>query len=131
MLRSRAAVALLGLCLFPASAFAQSAGDQQYADPLAGQNQAKNPASSPGEQGQSAPSSGNSGSSSSATPAQSAQARSGPQTQTAENGTLPRTGTDAPLAFTVLGLIAVASGALLRWGERACYGPSFTWSKRP
>ena len=125
-------MALVVLCLFPASAFAQSAGDEQYADPLAGQNQARQPASTPTQQNQAAPATGTSGNSAPATPAASQQANAGSgsgATAAARGGTLPRTGSDAPLAFTVLGLIALSSGILLRWGVRACYGPSATWNR--
>lgn len=99
----------------PSAASAQSAGDNQYQDPFAGQA----PSNSTPKQ---APSGGgaNSGATAQATPQagqQAAQPSSATTTQTQSSATLPRTGfsTALPLAY---GLVLLLGGAALRRGAR-------------
>lgn len=99
----------------PAAAFAQSAGDQQYADPLGsdtGQTtKGKSDSGSKGTSDTKAQSNGqlaDSGSSATPTPT--------PQAATANDGTqsgkLPRTGLD-PIMFVVTGAVLLLSGVVI------------------
>ena len=113
-----AGVALAAGGLAPSVAVAQSAGDEQYADPLAQQEEPSNPAPNSGSQGNSG--SGNSGSGT-APSAQQAPTTATQQdanadaAQTAPSGTqLPRTGLDvAPIA--IAGAALFSGGLLLFW----------------
>jgi LPXTG-motif cell wall-anchored protein len=117
--RTRATVvtALAILMLTPApAALAQSAGDEQYADPLAGDG---------GGQEQQAPQSrndggsGDSGASAPATPTPAA-----PVPEAAPEAALPRTGTDARLpaglgvALTAIGAAGLAAARRSRHARR-------------
>lgn len=115
MLRSRyfALLAVVAALVFPAASLAQSAGDDQYQDPLAGQPGGGNSAGSGG-------SSGSSGSGSApatpSTPAASPAASGGgegttPQATAAAKpgGELPRTGFDVVLTIE-LGLAMLLTG---------------------
>ena len=113
MLRSRAFALLLVIAMLalPASSFAQSAGDDQYQDPLAGQG------SSGGHSGHTG-STGSAGSTPTApTPAAAASpATSGtPSATTAQSGAaqLPRTGFDVIISFE-LGLAMLLSGVVAK-----------------
>src|SRR4051794_33592506 len=108
-------VALMAVVAVPSAAIAQSAGQDQYSDPL--QNDGS------GNSNSNSGSNGNSGSSgnSQATPAQntpqsSTPAATSPSTQTSaaqSNKTLPHTG--FPVAFSILsGAALLASGIALR-----------------
>jgi hypothetical protein len=102
------------LLALPASALAQSAGDNQYQDPFSGQA----PSSSQPKQAPSA-GGGNAGATAGATaqaaPASPAGATS--QSQQSPAATLPRTGfpVGLPLAY---GLVLLLSGVALRRGAR-------------
>jgi hypothetical protein len=107
-------VLLLGL---PGNALAQSAGDNQYQDPFAGQS----PSSSQPKQ---APSGGGGGGgnagASAGTTAQAAPAdpsATASQSQQQAGATLPRTGFNATLPL-VYGLVLLLSGVALRRGAR-------------
>ena len=93
------------LAALPASAaFAQSAGDNQYQDPIPGSSGSSGGSKKPSTPSQPAPSSGSAGSSASAAPARSHRAtRSVP---------LARTGFDARIPL-VAGLLLFAGGLLL------------------
>ncbi len=125
---------IAGLCLLlcalaPAAARAQSAGDEQYADPLAGQQQQPGSGSQgngSGSQGNGSGSQGSSGSSgqgstgqgsaATAPRSQGSAARPSGEAQSAadRSGQLPRTGLDvAPLAL--MGIAMLLSGLLLLW----------------
>jgi LPXTG-motif cell wall-anchored protein len=97
--RRPAAVAAVMLTLLPASAVAQSAGDEQYEDPFAGEQPA--PASTP------APAPAPSLGSGTVQPAPPTPAAAPTSAQ------LPRTGADLPLAV-LAGAFLLASGAGLR-----------------
>jgi LPXTG-motif cell wall-anchored protein len=104
------AVAALAL---PAAALAQSAGDQQYQDPLAGQGGGGS--SSPSTPSQPSGSSGSSGSQTPAAPAPSTSNGSTAATPSANGSrpvTLARTGFDAWVLIAV-GLALVAAAGLL------------------
>jgi LPXTG-motif cell wall-anchored protein len=95
------------LALLPASAAAQSAGDEQYEDPFGDEQSQATPTATPApaapaEPAQSAPAQ--------PAPAQPAPAPAAAPAQAAQ---LPRTGSDAVLPG-VLGLILVAAGVALR-----------------
>jgi hypothetical protein len=102
-------VALAGT---PAAALAQSAGDEQYADPLAGQQQAK-----PDAPASSGDSGGNAGTGTPAATPQStpaaARTAATPTTASTPSNQLPRTGLDvAPLVATGIPLLAAGLGLL-------------------
>jgi hypothetical protein len=111
MLRSRTFALLLAIAMLalPATSLAQSAGDDQYQDPLAGQTGGNG-----GKSGSNG-STGSTGSTGSApsTPAPAAAtdpATSGtPQASAAQSGTLPRTGFDVVLTIE-LGLAMLLTG---------------------
>lgn len=110
------ALALVVCLAIPAASLAQSAGDQQYADPLAGQNQPSSPSSGTGSQGKANPGSG-SGSTPTAQTQTQAPAPSATQ-QTSDSQAagahLPRTGIDVvPIVLSGAGLLI--SGMLLLW----------------
>lgn len=127
MLRGRtfALVLAVAALALPATALAQSAGDDQYQDPLAGQNGGGNG------------SNGNSGSNSGSTPSTPAPATgttpastSTPQGATASSksrGQLPRTGFDVILTIE-LGLAMLLTGLvthrMLMVRELTTHGPS-------
>lgn len=95
------------LALLPASAAAQSAGDEQYEDPFGEEQSQETPTATPApaqpaEPAQSAPAQ--------PAPAQPAPAPAAAPAQAAQ---LPRTGSDAALPG-VLGLILLAAGVALR-----------------
>ena len=95
------------LALLPASAAAQSAGDEQYEDPFGEEQSQATPTATPApaqpaEPAQSAPAQ--------PAPAEPAPAPAAAPAQAAQ---LPRTGSDAVLPG-VLGLILVAAGVALR-----------------
>jgi len=97
--RRSLAVAGTVLALLPAAAAAQSAGDEQYSDPFAGQSPSSTPAPTP------AP----------ATGAQPAQATAAPAASNApaQAAQLPRTGWDAGVPG-LLGLVLMSAGVALR-----------------
>jgi hypothetical protein len=115
MLRSRsvAVLAAFAALAFPAASLAQSAGDDQYEDPLAGQPSGGNNGGSSGSSG------GNSGSSGSGTapatptpaPASGGSEGTAPQATAAAtaNGELPRTGFDVVVTIE-LGLALLLTG---------------------
>jgi hypothetical protein len=103
------------LLALPASALAQSAGDNQYQDPFSGQA----PSSSQPKQAPSGGGGGNAGATAGTT-AQAAPAdpsATASQSQQSPGATLPRTGFNAtlPLAY---GLVLLLSGVALRRGAR-------------
>jgi|GEM_PF-5409745 len=106
----------LGACLavgvlasVPAGAFAQGAGDEQYADPIVRDGGGQEPAPEPDTRTDEAPAAPIAPSS--AAPATGSSQSAAPQgTATA---TLPRTGVDAGL-LAALGAVLLASGSLLR-----------------
>jgi LPXTG-motif cell wall-anchored protein len=98
-------VAAATLCT-PASAFAQSAGDDQYRDPFAGRGQEQAEGESDGTGGDGA---GTTAPAPAATPTESTAAE--PIATVA--GTLPRTGAESAWVALV-GLLLVAAGAGLR-----------------
>lgn len=107
-------LATMLLALAPAAALAQSPGDQQYADPLAGDDGGDSnggqgsPAPEP--TGPDSPVSSDDG----APAADSAPAAPSPSAGAAEPAaTLPRTGVDAGL-LAAAGIVLLAGGALLR-----------------
>jgi hypothetical protein len=122
-MRSRV-LALLGgllLLLLPAAALAQSAGDEQYSDPLAGKSPSSQSPSnqSPSNQGSSPSGSVPSGSPSFRDPGQLASGGSQGSSagDTGAGGPLPRTGLETWM-FAVLGGLALLAGVLLRLGLR-------------
>lgn len=102
---------LLALLAFPAAAFAQSAGDDQYSDPLAGSEQPSGQGGQPqsgsgqgsppqtGEQAQSAP---------------TTSAQSGTTAAAASSDALPRTGLDVVLLFAAAAPLLLGGFALRR-----------------
>jgi cytoskeletal protein RodZ len=116
MARSRLAALLVALALLaPASAFAQSAGDEQYADPFGGdQSQSDNQGSS-SDQGSS--SGGGTTTAQAAPTATPAPATSAPTATTAQAAPaapqLPRTGGD-PITPAVAGFWLLLGGVALR-----------------
>jgi LPXTG-motif cell wall-anchored protein len=123
-------LALLGgllLLLLPATAFAQSAGDEQYSDPFATPPPAKAPstpspsAPSSGNQQAGTPSSSGTGTSStqgttSSTPSSTASG-SASSGSTSSSDALPRTGSSVWM-LALLGGLMVLGGLLLRLGLR-------------
>ena len=108
----------------PSAALAQSAGDQQYADPLAdtpSQNDSGGGGNS-GSQGNSGSGSGSQGSTGSGTSGttqgQAAPADPAAEATTAQNSALPRTGSDSALLLAA-GAVLLGSGMLLRLGVTA------------
>ena len=121
-LRTRAirllGIALIAGALAPAESLAQSAGDQQYADPLAQQEQPSSPAPNSGSQGNSGSGNSGSGTAPSAQQAPTAatqQDANANAAQTTPSGAqLPRTGLDvAPIA--IAGAVLFSGGLLLFW----------------
>jgi cell division septation protein DedD len=112
MARSRLVALFAALALLaPASAFAQSAGDNQYTDPFGGSGGQQQ--SSSGSQGSSS-----SGSSGTTTTAQAPAPTSAPVATTAQSTTaatqqLPRTGHD-PITPAVAGFWLLLGGVALR-----------------
>jgi LPXTG-motif cell wall-anchored protein len=107
-----AAMAIAALAL-PAAALAQSAGDQQYQDPLAGQGGGGS--SSPSTPSQPSGSSGSSGSQAPAAPAPSTSSGStapAPAATGSRSVPLARTGFDAWILIAV-GLALIAAAGLL------------------
>jgi hypothetical protein len=102
--RRSLAVAGTVLALLPAAAAAQSAGDEQYPDPFAGQSPSSTPAPTP------APSTGAQPAQATPAPAAAAPAASNAPAQAAQ---LPRTGWDAGVPG-VLGLVLMSAGVALR-----------------
>jgi hypothetical protein len=114
MPRSRLAALLAALALLaPASAFAQSAGDEQYQDPFGGDDQQQ---SSSGDQGSS---SGSAGTTAQATPTPAPVPTAAPTATAAQQSVpaavqqLPRTGGD-PVTPAVAGFWLVLGGVALR-----------------
>jgi LPXTG-motif cell wall-anchored protein len=106
--RRTVSAAALMLALLPASAAAQSAGDEQYEDPFGEEQSQATPEpaapAEPAEPAQSAP----------AQPAPApVQPAPAPAAAPAQAAQLPRTGSDAVLPG-VLGLILLAAGVALR-----------------
>jgi hypothetical protein len=99
----------------PASAFAQSAGDEQYEDPFAGQDQQEQPAApaptaepAPAQPAPAAPAPAP------AAPSQAPGAAPAPAADpAAQPAELPRTGLDAGLVLA-LGAVLLAGGVALR-----------------
>jgi len=114
---SRLGAAALAAALFlsaPAGALGQSAGDEQYHDPFAGQDQARDEGGRGDQGGGSPPPSP----SPAPPPAPTTTAAPTESTTTAEPiattaDTLPRTGSDA-VWVAALGLLSIAAGAGLR-----------------
>ena len=101
---------LLVLFAVPATALAQSAGDDQYSDPLAGSEQPST------QQGQQQQSDSGTPQSSEPAPVQSAPAQSGTEAVGAESGddSLPRTGLDVVLLFAAAAPLLLGGFALRR-----------------
>jgi uncharacterized surface anchored protein len=98
---------LCGLLLAPAAALAQSAGDDQYADPFGDEEQQQTAPSTPQEESPApAPAPAT-------TPAPTAQVAQAPQAAAPAAPTLPRTGRDA-LAAALVGVALIATGLALR-----------------
>jgi hypothetical protein len=106
MLRSRtfALVLTIAMVALPASSLAQSAGDDQYQDPLAGQN-----GGGKGTGGNSGGSEGSTPSTPAPSSATTPAASSSQQTTTVARGELPRTGFDVILTIE-LGLAMLLTG---------------------
>jgi hypothetical protein len=102
--RRSLAVAGTVLALLPAAAAAQSAGDEQYSDPFAGQSPSSTPAPTP------APATGAQPAQATPAPAVAAPAASNVPAQAAQ---LPRTGWDAGVPGA-LGLVLMSAGVALR-----------------
>jgi hypothetical protein len=100
--RRSLAVAGTVLALLPAAAAAQSAGDEQYSDPFAGQSPSSTPAPAPATGAQPAQAT--------PAPAAAAPAASNAPAQAAQ---LPRTGWDAGVPG-MLGLVLMSAGVALR-----------------
>lgn len=122
--------ALLALAPVPAGALAQSAGDEQYADPFAGQGSGSGKSgsggggsgstsgssgsSTSGSSGSSSPSSGVAGSSSQSPGSSSASgSASGTASATAQAQQLPRTGLDLRLVAGA-GVVLLIAGLAVR-----------------
>lgn len=112
MPRSRTFALLLAIAMLalPASSLAQSAGDDQYQDPLAGQPSGGGGGGNTGSTGSSG---GSGGGSAPATPSTTAGGAEGssPQASAAQNGSgqLPRTGFDVIITIE-LGLALLLTG---------------------
>jgi hypothetical protein len=116
MLRSRtfALVLAIAMLVLPATSLAQSAGDDQYNDPLSGQNSHSGGGhSGGGHSGGSKGSTGTSGSGTAATPAPAASTPSAtgaaPQASAGSRKQLPRTGFDVILTVEI-GLALLLAG---------------------
>jgi len=101
--RRSLAVAGTVLALLPAAAAAQSAGDEQYSDPFAGQSPSSTPAPTP------APATGAQPAQATPAPAAAPAASNAP----AQAAQLPRTGWDAGVPG-MLGLVLMSAGVALR-----------------
>jgi hypothetical protein len=101
--RRSLAVAGTVLALLPAAAAAQSAGDEQYSDPFAGQSPSSTPAPAP------APATGAQPAQATPAPAAAPAASNAP----AQAAQLPRTGWDAGVPG-MLGLVLMSAGVALR-----------------
>jgi hypothetical protein len=101
--RRSLAVAGTVLALLPAAAAAQSAGDEQYSDPFAGQSPSSTPAPTP------APATGAQPAQATPAPAAAPAGSSAP----AQAAQLPRTGWDAGVPG-MLGLVLMSAGVALR-----------------
>ena len=108
-------IALACLALAPATALAQSAGDEQYQDPLA-----PSPGSQQQQQQQQQPQRGGSAPATPSSGQQGSAAGSAPQSQPAQqagpgssSGQLPHTGVDA-WALALMGAALLATGLALR-----------------
>lgn len=114
---SIASIAVAGALALPASALAQSAGDNQYQDPLANPNSGSQQRSTPAPRSAPAPSQGSSAGTSSGS-AGTSTAPAAPSTTAAPASGLPRTGSDpAPLAL--VGVALLGGGLALRRLARA------------
>lgn len=102
------AVAAVLFALLPAAAAAQSAGDEQYEDPLAGQQESEQPQPTATSTPAPAP----------AADAETAQAPAPTAAPSPSAAQLPRTGAD-PLFAALAGAFLLASGAALRLRLRA------------
>ncbi len=102
--RRSLAVAGTVLALLPAAAAAQSAGDEQYSDPFAGQSPSATPAPTQ------APANGAQPAQATPAPAAAAPAAGNAPAQAAQ---LPRTGWDAVVPGA-LGLVLMSAGVALR-----------------
>jgi hypothetical protein len=100
-LRRAMALALVGASLVPATATAQSAGDDQYEDPFGGGEEPAPPAPAPAE-----PSAGSQGETAAGTPTVTSGAE------------LPRTGANAGLLGGA-GVVLVLAGTIVRLRLRA------------
>jgi LPXTG-motif cell wall-anchored protein len=100
---------LCGLLLAPAAAVAQSAGDDQYADPF-GDEEQQQAQSTPAP---AAPAPAPAPAPPATAPAASAGAAQAPQAAAPGAATLPRTGRDA-LAAALAGIALIAGGLALR-----------------
>lgn len=142
MLKKAFSTSLAIAVLAPSAALAQSAGDEQYADPLANQQPPQQrapstPKSNAGSgnsgsdnSGSTNAGAGNAGSGSSgsdladSTPSSGVAAATPPvdaakSSQAGSSGELPRTGSETPLLLVVLGAMMVLTGTLVRWTSRA------------
>jgi hypothetical protein len=102
------------LLALPASALAQSAGDNQYQDPFAGQapsNSQPKQTPSTGSRAQVSPQS------QSSAPSTASPSATAGQSQSTQGDALPRTGFPAGLPL-VYGLVLLLSGVALRRGAR-------------
>ncbi len=100
-------------CFSPAAALAQSAGDEQYRDPLAGDTGGGN---NPRSGSNTGASDGTQATAQQQTPQSTttqAPAGSAGSAGASANSQLPRTGSDAPLPLVGLGLVMLTSGLLL------------------
>ena len=122
MSRRGAALALAALALaIPGSAFAQSAGDDQYQDPFAGENESQDDGGSGGgEGGATDPGSGAPPAPAPApsTPAAPAAETAAPAPTTPTGATLPRSGSGA-WWMAALGVLLLGAGIALRRGTAA------------
>jgi hypothetical protein len=115
MPRSRTFALLLAIAMLalPASSLAQSAGDDQYQDPLAGQPSGGGGGGNTGNTGSTGNSGSTGGGSAPATPSTTAGGAEGssPQASAAQNGSgrLPRTGFDVIITIE-LGLALLLTG---------------------
>ena len=111
-LRLIALLAALAALALPATALAQSAGDNQYQDPLAGQHSGKKHSSSSQSSGSSS-SSSSTGTGSFSRAAQTTPAQSSATSAQATGKQLPRTGFEL-LVPIELGLAMLLAGVTLR-----------------
>jgi hypothetical protein len=103
--------AVVALAAAPASALAQSAGDDQYEDPFAGENQSQ-PESSGGGQDP-APTPTPAPAEPAPAPAPAAESAPEPAAEAAQQPELPRTGLDAA-PILAIGAVLLGSGVALR-----------------